>query len=215
MNSGAMGMRSVTHTVSLQLTKRAWMRLSCGAISLFCASALDAQPSVARFEIGAQYSHFPSYISSGFGVREGGPSLVLRVSPVPARRTSFEIAYTRISQRPTDQSAAPRLDLLRVGHVWHPRLGRAGRLGLRVMAGGAGLQIDAQEIDCGDFPVCSEWAATDSRMLAAAGGVGLSWHTGRRLALQADARAYLPFGMWTAAGWRPLQEVAIGAAVRF
>ena len=174
------------------------------------ASTLSAQAVAApRVELSAGISHFAQYVSTDADTRRTGPTVALLVRSQSASEPSVELAYTTVRQQATTTSAAPRLDLGRLSLAWAVALDSAERVALVPSLGAAWLWLDAQTIDCGEFPLCSEWAPYDASMFAGVLGLGLRGQLGRRWILRAAGQGYLPFEAWEAGGRQTLLELRL------
>lgn len=191
------------------------MHISSIAVALgAAASSLSAQPgSVPKIELSGGISHFAQYVSKDARTNQTGGTIELRLPR--ARGSAVELAYTVVPQATTTASSAPRLHVGRLGVSWASPLDGVGRVVLHRSLGGALLGVDAQTVDCGDFPVCDEWAPRDALLAAAAIGAGLRRQLGLHSAIRADGLAYLPIGTWQTDGWRSLVELRLVLSAAF
>lgn len=181
------------------------------------ASTLTAQPTgAARFELSAGVSHFAQYVSADAQTRQTGPTVAL-VARLRAsdKASKMELAYTTVRQKTTTASAAPRLDVARISFGWQQALEPAGRVSFDPSLGAAWLHVDAQTVDCGAYPLCSEWAPYDASLLAGVVGLGLSGQLGRLWTLRAGGIGYLPVSTWQPGGWQSLLELRLTLGARF
>jgi hypothetical protein len=181
------------------------------------ASTLAAQSAAApRFELSAGISHFAQYVSADASTRQAGPTVALLFrSQSSASGPDVELAYTTVRQKATTASAAPRLDVSRVSLGWPLPLDSAARLALVPSLGAAWLRVDAQTIDCGEFPVCSEWAPYDASLVAGVLGLGLRGQLSHRWTLRAAGMGYLPLEDWQAKGRQSLLELRLTLGANF
>jgi hypothetical protein len=195
--------------------------LFCVGVVAWCAAALAAEAQstesdqAVHVETGVGASYFLSYVTEDAQTRYWGLSLSAQFWKQPTKR--IELGYTYVPQRTTSSSAAPVLHAVRamVLRSTAPEAGPFLRL-----AGGLGaavLIVDAQTIDCGDFPLCSEWAPGDGTRFAPAATGSVTVSPSRRVQLFGELRGYYALGdAWSAAGSpRLLTETGIGLRVIF
>ena len=184
----------------------------CGGVRSVSAQG-TSRDSGWRFEPGIGVSYFSSYVYEDPETQYWGVDLVARVGPTLGQ--GLEVGYTYVPQGTTTSHSSPRLHVFRVMAVRAFPAGAASAVALRVGFGAAALVMRPQRIDCGDFPICSEWAPRGGTRLAPMVGAGFAIPVASRVAVHGDLRAFRPVGdEWAPFGdpkW--VTEVCVGVRV--
>ena len=162
-----------------------------------------AQAAITRttsYELGAGVSYFPSYVSRGPETQQWGVEVLGRL--LGASPVGLEVGYSHVPQHTTASDAAPRLHAFRVMAVDARLLDPARTLLLSWGLGLSALSIKAQQIDCGNFPLCSEWSPNSGTRIGPVGVAGAQLQLGGRAYASIDFRATRPIG----GEWSPARD---------
>lgn len=183
---------------------------------LMAAASASAQMVGPSSYIGAGVgiSYFPSYITEDSYTRQWGPALQLYFHGESGRR--LELGYAYVPQSSTTSSAAPRMHAARLMVAATTPFVPGSNVRLTGSFGVVGIRINAQQIDCGTFPLCAEWAARDDQRIGLAFAGGLESNVRNRFDVFADLRTYRQFGEPSSPGNGPrwLQEIGAGMRIR-
>jgi hypothetical protein len=158
-------------------------------------------------------SYFASYVSDDAQTRRWGIDVGARIgAPTGA---GIELGYTYVPQAATTSSAAPRLRVFRILLLGSVRPGPASAVKLTGGVGVAKLTVRTQQIDCGDFPLCAEWAPRSGSWIVPAMEVGAALKIWSRIEGLLDVHLLIPHGeAWSATGdpkW--LGQLSAGASI--
>jgi len=175
----------------------------------FAAAQTCGHPSVS---VGMGVSYFP-YFERDVGERQAGLSAAVRLEPCTAG-LGLEAGYSALIRGTSVAGGIDRLDVMRLALRWTGAAESTFRVNQAL--GVARLAVDAgPQIDCGDFPVCNEYAPHDARLLAGLLGAELEVRLGSRGRIGAGGLAYLALGSWKNDGLPSLVELRIAAGVRW
>lgn len=199
------------------------MRLLSAALAMgmFAVPArIPAQPvrpdHSLHFQPGVAVSYFPAYAYEDSRTRQWGVSFLGLLTG--GSGNGLEFGYTYVPQSETTGSSAPRLHAFRLMVVGSSQQSVDFPVRITGGLGGAVLRLKPQSINCGDFPLCAEWAPQEGTRQAIAGSLGIALNLLGPLTASADARAYRLVG---GESWRPdgdpnwLSEVSLGVRYRF
>lgn len=182
--------------------------------SLPLAAQESTVPSVLLVTPQISASYFPSYVSEDAWTRRRGIDVGARIGP--GSGLGVKVGYTYVPQATTTSSSAPRLHAVRVLLSGAARLEPHSRLTLWGGVGAARVTVEAQGIDCGDFPLCAEWAPRSGNWILPAVEVGAGVRVWRRIGWLVEAGVLIPRGeAWSAEGDPgALVRLGTGVAIR-
>lgn len=188
--------------------------LIVAAVVMTSTRAMSAQAGPVEAVIAGYAVAFPRYVTSDDAhTRPFGGTIAIRLRR-PAAPVGFEVAITHAPQASTDQSAAPVLTVVRAGLLLGKASAPARRVAFHATLEPSLLVITPQEIDCGSFPLCSEWSPRELTTVGLAFGAGVEIMLGKRVVLLADGLAHAASASWDPLGRKSLLEVSAGIAIR-
>ena len=159
-------------------------------------------------------SYFPLYVTDDTQTQRKGIDVGARIGPKSG--LGLKLGYTYVPQATTTSSSAPRLRALRVLLSGSVRLEPNSSATLFGGVGAARVTVETQQIDCGDFPVCAEWAPRSGTWTLPTIEVGAVVEVWDRIGWLLQANLLIPHGEAWSAERDPgaLGQFSTGVAVR-
>lgn len=159
-------------------------------------------------------SYFPLYVADDAQTQRKGIDVGARIGR--SSGLGLKLGYTYVPQETTTSSSAPRLRAVRALVSGSVRLEPNSSVTLFGGVGAARVTVETQHIDCGDFPVCAEWAPRSGTWTLPTVEVGAVVEVWDRIGWLLQATFLIPHGeAWSGQGDADaLAQFSTGVSVR-